>query len=195
MSDTDFAEVTDEVHLFDYENGRGHSLKNPQISRTGRTALSLTGECPKCGCRFELHGINNAKDFYLTLCGECALELRIQIFEYIDSDLLRGNTVQWTKNHKIGIWATNYPTVYFLMRYVPEFGGDNVYLINSNAGNSEWTTQIFGKAVHTPDIIRTADIDTIINVNSPKVFAQIERICSTDYPTVKRAVHIAELIA
>ena len=51
-----------------------------------------------------------------------------------------------------------------------------------------------GKAVHTPDIIRKESIDTVIVPNSPHVFQSIKEQCAAEFPSVKRIVHITELL-
>ena len=114
-----------------------------------------------------------------------------------DMKRVNSKTNSFLSNKNVGIWAITSFNYGWLKLIMSDIVAENVFLINVDTQintKSDGEDIFNSKKVHSPhEIIPKENIDTIIVPNYPDVYMSIKKQCESEFPGVKRIIHITEL--
>jgi len=171
-------------------------IKNANVSPQSDYTANISGQCPYC---LNTISFSNFEGMFYTgklNCDICGKEIVLNPIEFCDFNEMGKNLETLANGNVIAVWAVTQYNYIWLLRALPMLEHNNIRFINSNEVivGKHTISSLGGKKLYTPDIINEEQIDTILVPNVPSVFQEIKDICAKDFPSVKRVVHITELM-
>jgi len=196
MTDDEYNMMLTYIAMLDKSN----KLENMNLEIHSDYTVGITGRCPHCSEEIQYKRLKYVVDINLKSCPACGCGVIINPIESFDFVKLEMNVKSFLQESvNVAIWAINAHNSYWLLKATKVFMGDNIKLINKNEvvvpENGCVVRTLEGKKVFTPDVISLENIDTVVVPNNSKVFKQIRKECKEKYPSVKRVVHITELLS
>jgi tRNA A37 methylthiotransferase MiaB len=149
------------------------------------------GNCPVCHSHNTYRNINIFPPVMLERCGSCGKLFSLYAKNYLDPNILKHNVESLVSGHIAAIYPVTY-TIFDLVKTAPALADPNVYIVDSSAYKQGQA--FLGKLIHSPDIIRRKNIDTVfISSVSETVIREIVETITENYPSVTTIKCISEL--
>lgn len=170
---------------------KSKSLKNVTVKEinpeNGR--VNITGECAQCGHE------NSWNDLRLLIsvslvCDKCAQKHNTPFPAELQNNLALNVEKLLTTYTKIGIWGVTFHTI-GLYKDFEIFKSSNIFAIDNVS--SKQMIDLYGKKVHSPDILGEEDISLVISFfpnSTQQLVVQIKEM----YPNVKKIIDVSQLL-
>jgi len=179
----------------------GEKIKNAYAECENDYTVNVTGICAKCGNALSFTQLKEVFPSFMAYsagrCHSCNERHNISPIMYCDIEKLSKNIKALVDKNTVAVWSVTDGNFFKLLDIAPALHNDNVWFVNKVwKGTSEGALNParLGKNIFTPDIINSENIHTVIVPNSPEEFNDIKATIATDFPQVKRVVHITELL-
>ena len=184
--------------LIGYFMHNGAVLSDVKADINDDLSVNISGRCPWCMEILFFESFQSFFKLYPTPCPYCDRDISVNLIELYETEALKVKMEGLVQEASVAVWPITIFNFYWLYRVMPALREESVRLINKNvivnpySGYSIKTVE--GKVVHSPDIIRQENIDTVIVPGIPDVYAEIKQQCKAEFPTVENILHIAELV-
>lgn len=194
MTDREYWEMVDRVDILKRftERKTRPRLLNAKMNAEPDGNITIIGECPHCGWKNTVYGVERCGIGGILYCTHCEREYVAVPIDYVDRDKFRQNIVSYISGKKVAIWAATYPITTYLLMLCPELYNDNVFLVERNPliHNGEY----MGKVLYSPNIISSENIEVVITPNSLGVQSKIRKNCQEEFPMVNRIIAIQDFV-
>jgi radical SAM superfamily enzyme YgiQ (UPF0313 family) len=174
--------LTSEVH--DY-------LSDAKIIPSKSGKVTISGKCPFCGTYGKYHDVDLIRPIKAEICPSCRRGLRLYAYDYIDKAAVARKAGKLTTGHKTALWPV-VTGVAKLFEMAPSFDGSNVWLVDSSAYKQG--TEVCGKDVRDPGVIREENIDTVLLTVTTSISLEIMSRINAEFPSVKRVCLLGDIV-
>ena len=199
LSDDEYGGLPGKLHVLNIKN----KLIVTQIEPQNDMTINIAGLCPHCANSIQYYHFQYMFDVVPQACHCCKCMIVVNPIEHCDLEKLNNNAEKLIRGTTAAVWGITAYNYFWILKSMPILKSHNVKFVNKNElkigvdfvsqeGLSVKTLE--GKEVFTPDIINTERVDTVIVPVTPRLFNEIKTQCEAEFESVKRIVHITELL-
>jgi hypothetical protein len=167
-------------------------IQNAVFLREKSGNVTIKGDCVYCGASAvwqNLSVFHWQRDEY---CSNCNHRLPIRPFHYIDMNIFDRNVrALLSRWGELAVWPV-VAGVPEMLESSAALSEEAVHLVDSS--EDKQGLEFHGKRVEAPKIIDEKQIETVVLAATTAAASNIVKIIETDYPAVKRILHVSALI-
>lgn len=187
MTDQEYRDMALSISILPQR--RTELLEKAKVEYMGFGKVSLTAECPECGCINTWKGLDVFRSLGNVICDGCGKAMNIIVSDYVGNRIEKN--YQSLKNHKIGIWPMTNAVADFVEK-VPDALGENTYFIDK--AKMKQGARYQGKEIYGPAILDKEQIDTVFVSVTTSIATEIIDELKNKHPTVKGIYFLGDLI-
>jgi hypothetical protein len=195
LTDDEYADLPSVIAMLQRTNSKIiHAVVEPLDDQR----VNVFGICPYCKKHISFIPFASIINLTPQQCPVCGKSVSVNPSEYCDYDVLNKAATALIDGKNAAVWAVTLNNFYWLLQAMPCLQEENVSFINKYevvvpVNGKVYKKSLWGKAICKPEVIDEKNIETIIVPNPKPVFQAIKAQC-VRFPSVKKIVHITELL-